>query len=217
MAEEFAFEERRRKRRAVHGHERAGSARRKVVEGPRDELLARAARAFHEDRGARRGDLADLVEKPLHRGRRAHHAAEAVLVVETLAQLRVFGFEIARAQGPLQHEVELVEVDGLGEEVAGAGLHGLDGGFHRAVGGEEDANRVGEALAHGLEERNAVAAGHANVGEHDVRRAAFERSDRRGGAFGERHVVTAAQRAAEAFARVALVVHDEDTNGRIHD
>ena len=209
MAEELALEERRGEGRAVDRDERAVRARGKVVDGLRDELLARAAGALDQDRGLRRGGLADHVEEPLHRGGAADDVLQAVARVEPLVQLAVLALQIPGAQGAGEHEVELVEVHGLREEVLRAELHRLHRRLHRPVGGEQDADRGGVAGARLAQEREAVAAGHADVGEHHVDRLALERLERGGGRFGQDDLVVAAQRSAEALAGVALVVHDE--------
>ena len=147
VAEELALEQLPRERGAVDGDERPRGARREVVDRLGDELLARPARALDEDGRLRGGGLADDIEEPLHRGRGADDVLEAVAGVEAALQVAVLALQVAGAEGSLEDEVELVEVDGLREEVLRTELHCLDRGLDRPVGGEEDADRGGVLLA----------------------------------------------------------------------
>ena len=210
VAEQFAFEKGGGERRAVHRHERAGRPRGQLVDRVGDEFLARAARAFHEDRRLRRRNLADRVEQRLHRRRGAHDALHAVALVEAAPEVPVFALEVPRLEGLREHHVELVEVDRLREEVLRAELHRLDRGFDRAVGGEHDAEDAGPLRADLLEEREAVAAGHPHVGEQDVRGRLGALLQRGGGRIRRRDVPFPAEGPREPFAGVAFVVHDED-------
>ena len=56
VAEPLALEQPRRRGGAVHRHERPAPALARRVNGPRDQLLARAGLAEQQDRGVRRGD-----------------------------------------------------------------------------------------------------------------------------------------------------------------
>ena len=183
MAEELALEQLPRERGAVDGDERPRGARREVVDRLGDELLA---------------------------GRGADDVLEAVAGVEAALEVAVLALQVAGAEGALEDEVELVEVDGLREEVLRAELHRLDRGLDRPVGGEEDADRGGVLLANLPQQREAVLARHSDVGEHHVGRALVERLERRRRGLREHDVVVPPEGAPEPLARVLLVVHHED-------
>ena len=61
-----------------------------------------------------------------------------------------------------------VELERLGDEVGGALLDGVDGVLHGAVAGDDDGDDVRVALERRVEDRAAVDAGQAEVGNEDV-------------------------------------------------
>ena len=63
---------------------------------------------------------------------------------------------------------ERLELEGLGEEVPGAGAEGADGGVHARVAGHDDHRHVGADVEHALADFEAVVLADAQVGEHDV-------------------------------------------------
>ena len=132
-------------------------------------------------------------------------AEAAVFVLELAVLLR----EGLRLEGAVEDGVEVVEVDGLREEVVGTLLHRLDGRFDAAVGREEDADGLRVLRADGLEEIEAVHAGHADVREHDFDVAVGEFVHRHLGVGREADVETELQRALESLARVAVVVYNQ--------
>ena len=48
------------------------------------------------------------------------------------------GLELRSFQRLLDHQSEMLGIEGFGNEVVGSRLHGLDGSFNRAVGGDDD-------------------------------------------------------------------------------
>ena len=75
VTEELALDELLRDRRAVHGDHRLAGASRAVVDRARDELLARAALAEHENRRVRGRDALDASIDVAHRRAAADHLA----------------------------------------------------------------------------------------------------------------------------------------------
>ena len=59
-------------------------------------------------------------------------------------------------------------VERLAEVVLGPELHGLDGGFHGAEGGDHDDGNVGRLLGEPAQYLNAAAVGQSQVGDHEV-------------------------------------------------
>ena len=122
-------------------------------------------------------------------------------------------FDAAAVERPLDDQFQLVEVHRLGHVVIRARLHRLHGVFDRAVGRHHDAHgRIGQG--HGAaQQTHAIDPGHAQIREHHVHRRGFERLHRLLRVFGQQDVVAVLQGALQSFARVALVVNDQ--NGRL--
>ena len=78
VAEELRFDQAVGQRRAAHLDERLVRARRVVVDGVRDQLLAGARLAANEHRGVGRGHLRHLLVHLAHRPARADDAREVV-------------------------------------------------------------------------------------------------------------------------------------------
>ena len=79
---------------------------------------------------------------------------------------------------------QFVDLKRLADEVRRAALDRLDGVLHRAVSGDDDGDDVGVARDGGLDDRRAVDAGQAQVGEDDVEGEFCEPGDRRFARFG---------------------------------
>ena len=89
-----------------------------AVERLRHHFLAGAAFAQNQDgRGGRR-HLSNEREDCLHRWAGAHHALEVVGPLPLL-QRTIFLLELGYVDAPLQHELQLVHVHGLAEEIVG--------------------------------------------------------------------------------------------------
>jgi hypothetical protein len=117
------------------------------VDHPRDQLLAGPALALDEDGGARGGDLAELLDHHLHAG------AAPDDVLDLPGQGGVEGEDrgatglALQVEGAAGDELDLLAAEGLLQEVEGAELHGLDGGGHVAVPGDDrDRRFAGERL-----------------------------------------------------------------------
>ena len=186
-----------------------------VVERVRDEVLAGAVGSLEEDGRGGGGGAAHHLEDALHRGGGADHVVEAVLFVELVAEVCDLAFERAGLEGLLHAAVELVEVDGLHEEVLRAVLRGGDGLLDGAERGEEDADEFGVLGLGGLQQLEAVRAGHPHVGEHEddggVRLKGLHGLF---GVGGGGDVVAVFEGARHEVACVLFVVDDE--NGRFH-
>ena len=153
-----------------------------VVQRVGDEFLARAALALDEHGRARRGDLADRVEHVLHRRRRADEGVQALAgaAFDLLAQFGVLALDHAAAQGAAHEDFQPVEVQRLGDEIVRPALHRGDGGVHRAVGGHHDAHRRRGHLQRPVDERHAVLAAQAQVGQEQIDALALQDRERAG-------------------------------------
>ena len=119
VAEQLALEQRFRQGRAVDGDEREIPPRRSFVHGPRDQLLAGAGLAEDQDGADRLGHMADQLEHVVHPRAFAQDAMEGELLVQLLAQRGDFVGERALSQGSLHHELQMLEVDRLGQKIGG--------------------------------------------------------------------------------------------------
>src|SRR5204863_4258649 len=111
--------------------EGAAVARRVLVQGARDELLARARLARDQDGGRRVGDLLDDGVNLLDGGRLADQAEAAA--ARRLLGARVATRERERGQRLGDDLADLLLLEGLLQVVEGAQLDGLDGALDRAV------------------------------------------------------------------------------------
>ena len=136
---------------------------------------------------------------------------EAEFFVEPLVELLHLDLQRLALERALDEEFEALDVDGLGEKVDRAAFHRLHGGFDVAVGGHHDDGGPagqGERLVDDLE---AGFSRHAQIGDDRVVRLRLHEVERLVGVGGDGHVVTLGERLLEAFARVLLVVDNEDT------
>ena len=76
----------------------------------------------------------------------ADDAAQAVALVELLAEGAVLADERALLEGPLDHELHLLIDDGLGQVVVGTHLDGFDRALNGAVARDHDDHGLGVPL-----------------------------------------------------------------------
>ena len=108
------------------------------MDGPREELLARAALAVDQDRGVRRRHLLDLGRDLLELAALADDLRQAELVGELLLEQDVLRGHAGGVERSLDQHQQMVRVKGLGQKIIGPLLHGLDRGLDRAEGGHHD-------------------------------------------------------------------------------
>ena len=180
VAEELRLEQRLGQRGARHGHERPRAPRALDVDGPREELLARAALALDEDgRVAPRGHAGEIEDR-VHLRTVAQEIAEAVLALEHLPEEDVLPRQGLLRDDLLREEAQLLRVEGLDQIVERAHLHRGHGRVHRGVGGHDDHHRVGPELPRLLQDPEAVHPRHLEVHEEDRPRLGPEALHRRG-------------------------------------
>src|SRR2546425_296757 len=111
----------------------------------------------------------------------------------------------------LDHQLELVVVEGLRDVVGGAQLHRLDGDLLRAEGGDHDGRRLGRVLAHPAQHVHAAHVLQAQIGDDEV--VGLLREPREGllaREYGVDLVPARAEQALDGDADRALVVDDQD-------
>jgi hypothetical protein len=143
VAEELGLHQVAGDRPAVHPDEGLVLARAVLVEGARDELLARARLARDEHR---RGGVGHLLQDRVDLLHRRVGADDLVAPLAEALELHVAGAQVARAQRLGDDVADLRQVEGLGDEVEGPAAHRLHRGVDGAVGGDHDHREVGVVL-----------------------------------------------------------------------
>ena len=211
VAEQLALQQRLRQRRAVHLDQRLLCARRQAVDRLRHHLLAGAALARDQHRGAAGRHLRDHLEHPVHGGGVAEQAARLLLPLQLAAQLAVGKGQLALGQRALDQQAQPLQVDRLLQEVVGAVAHRLHGNLHGRVAGEDDHPHGRVAFGDLLEKLVAGQARHAQIGDHEVDLLVGQHAQRLPAVRRRHHGVTVElQRPAQPFADVPLVVDDQD-------
>jgi len=136
------------------------------MHGARDEFLTRTRFAGDQDGGVRLAESADGAKDFLHRrrlaedlGRQSGFALRTNLV-HTLADRAPYQFD------------RLIDVEGFRQVFEGAALKSGDRAVQVGIGGHDDHRQRGKALAEDLQQFEPGLAGHADVGNKDLRRAA---------------------------------------------
>ena len=135
----------------------------------RHEFLAGAAFALDQDGAVGVGDFGDEVVDLLHPSARADDVFKAVFFLDDLPQVSVLADEALVIQRPLDGELELIDLERLGDVVVRAELHRFDRGFDRLVGGDQDDRRLRQdlpAFAENVETADLV---HAQIGDDELR------------------------------------------------
>ena len=173
MTEQFGFEQVLRNRRGVQRDERSVRARAVPVQRPRDELLAGARFAGDQHGRGRMRQAADRAEHVLHRGRLAEHLGrlgDALVLRRAAAQAF-----LDRAANQLDR---LVDVERLREIFERAALERRDGTVEIGERRHDDDGQARQPLVHRLQQLEARAARHPDVGHEHLRRLVVERGQR---------------------------------------
>ena len=168
VAEERGFKQLAGHGAGVDGDEGLVFARRVGVDGLGDELLAGAAFALDEHRGAAGRHLGDKVEDLEHDLAFAHDVGEVVALLEGALELEVLFFGAMAGDGGADVGQQLFVVPGLLDEVFRAGADGFDDVVHGAVGGDHDDGQLGLALLDLRQQFEAALAGQGQVEQHQV-------------------------------------------------
>ena len=169
MAEDFALEQRLGNGRAVDGDEWRPRAGREFVDGPRHELLARAALPGDQDRRRRGRSHLDHAVQRLHGGPGAHDPPHTHDLPELPAQQRDLTHRLAAGGGLGDEQLQARHVHGLGQIVIGAVLHGGHCRLDCALSGQKDDRGKGHLVPQRLQERMTVQTGHDEIGQHHGR------------------------------------------------
>jgi hypothetical protein len=201
MAEQFAFEQGFGKRGAVQRDKRPRLAAAEAVNEARDQLFAGAAFGLDQNVGVGGGRLP--------------RAFERLLPCRGVAdqRFRVFA-QTLRFLGAAQHlldgQFEFLEADRLDQVIARPVAHGFDRIGHAAISGQQDHRRARRRSLHLAHQLEAVAAGHAHVGDDQRMRAGAKFLQRFGAVHGDIDQPSAALKAGfERGAHAGIVVGDQ--------
>ena len=207
VAEQLALHERLGEGGDVDGDERPPGSGALLVDGARDELLAGAALARHQDGGRRRRDLRDELVDPRHLHVAADHRVDAPR--QRRPEVEHLALEGALVEGPANQQLDVLDVEGLGDVVVGAALDGLDGGADLVDGGgEHDHDRRVERLD-AAQHVDAGLARHPLVEHHHVDLVPAQDLERLLAVLRLEHGALILEKDAEGRAHALLVVDDQ--------
>jgi hypothetical protein len=210
VAEQLGLDQRVGDGGRVHGHERLVASRALPVDGAGDQLLAGAALAGDQHRGRRARDVGHEMVELFHLRMSADDLAEVVAALELRAQVDDLALERAPLERPAHEREQLVLLEGLGEVIEGAQLHGGHRRADRLHRGDQDDLDVLVDGLDALQHLDAVHAGQPDVEEDQVHLGGAEHVEG-GGAVGDVHdLVVVVQDEPEGFAQAGFVVHDQD-------
>ncbi len=204
-----------RDHRRIERHERAAGARGGGVQRARGKLLARARCARDHYAGVGRRDAVDRLAELIDGDRGADDAA---CLPRPRFEVTHFSLEPRGFQRPLGHEDQAVCLERLLDEVVGARLDGLDGGFDVAMARDHHDRQIGMPGLDLVEHLQPVEARalQPDIEEDEVRPSRLDRSERLVRSTGRTGAVAlVVQNARDEIADIRLVVDDENVGA--HD
>ena len=206
VAEQLRLQQFSGDRRGVERDEWAARAWRFAVQRARHQFLAGAGltRDQHADRRLRQSP--DRAEQLAHGRRAAEQFALRAAVIVFFRRRR----RRRLRQGARRQRDRVVEVEGLGQEIVGAAAEGAGGAGDIGVGQHHHHRQLRPPRLQCVQEGEAVEAGHAHVGEHQVGPGSIvvERGQRGARAVEALHAVAGiAQRLQQHEAHRMVVVH----------
>src|SRR5438128_2616044 len=218
VAEQLGFHQRLGDRGHVDGHERLTAALAPRMDGPRDQLLARAALARDQHGGRGRRDLGDQLVYAGHLRMTAYHALERSRETarvgraagERRGQIEHLALQRTLVERTLGQHEDVVDVERFGQVIVRAALERFDGGPELAHGGRDDDDGRGVG---GLDARQNVDPGlprHPLVQHHEIDLVSLHDLERLGAVRGFEHVAGFFEDRAHRGAHALLVVDDED-------
>ncbi len=217
VSEEFTLDQRFGQRRAVDGDERVGCTRAQIVKRARGDLLAGAGAADDQHVGIRSGDGAQLVAQVDHRlGATRQPGLDVVTLSRHGTQQPVLQNEPAAVYRATGHIGQMLGGEGFFHEIVGTLAHCLDRELHVAMPRDEDDRDVGVDLAHAPQQRHAVHAGHADVGDDDAVEGGADEIERALGGGEVTHLQSRKiQRLRRRPSQFVFIV-DEENEGCVH-
>ena len=99
-------------------------------------------------------------------------------LVHLLAQRPILLLEPAAPERARDQHLDLVEIERLGHKIVGAALHRRDRGVDRAVSRHHDADRRMRQLEGALDQRHAILAAEAEIGQQHIDLIALQHIER---------------------------------------
>ena len=172
------------------------------------QVLSGATLSLDEHRHVGGSDPLGDGNQLLHGLAPAHHSLDGEGSRELLLQLAVLPPERAVLPGVLDHDLELLRVEGLLEVVEGTGLHGLHRGLDGREGGHDNHGNIRDLGPEALHSLQPVDARHAQVGDDHVELGPVERRQRLRHRREVVHLEAAPERALHHLSRRVEVVDD---------
>ena len=147
IAEQFGFQQMFGNAGAVEGDHRSLSSWADEMNGACEEVLTCSTFSRDEHGGVGLRDLLGEAFDKFHLLGDADHPVEAELFMQPCSQGTIVLSELSNLQRAGDDDFQLFIVDGFGDVVVGALLHGFDGGFHGSVSGHDEDRHVGQLLA----------------------------------------------------------------------
>ena len=143
MPKEFTLQQGLGQGATVNGHKGPIGPRALLVNGPGNQLLARARFPLDQHRAVAGRHQLDLAKEGAHGLTAAHNVVKVALQFHLAAQALHLRGQAVEVQGFAHHQLEFVIIDGLGEVVVGAFLHDGHGRVHGAIPREHDTRQGG--------------------------------------------------------------------------
>jgi hypothetical protein len=210
VPEERAFQQVNGHRAGVDGDERPVSAGAGGVDGFGHQLLAGAAFAGDQHRGATGRDLGDEVKDLLHPLALAQDVRQAE-TLERAAELDVLDLQPRLVERVPDLEQQLVVVPRLGDVALRALLGRLESHLAGIVGGNHDDAHIRRVVPQGLEDLQAVPVRQADIEQNQVENAFLDFLQSFFAGRGTRDAIALQpQDLLEAFPDFLFVINDED-------
>ena len=207
VAEEFAFQQFGRQRRATDHSERPGSPRAPLMDQTRDHTLAGAVFPANQHGGFTLGNLLGAVKYSLHRG-----AARFQMDFAGAAggfQRCEFLFHLSQFVHAAEQQVHLLGAEGLGEIIHGPFFDGFDRGVDGGKGGDHHDLEPGAGLEEFGDKFESAVGSEAQIDEGHIERHLRRERQR---VFGRRSTLDAVSPAIEPhrqhFTDARLIIDD---------
>jgi hypothetical protein len=184
------------------------------MDGAGGQLLAGARLPRHQHGAARLRDRLDQVEDRQHRLAAAEDVRELVPFAERPLEQDVLALQLAAFERAMDHDLQLVDVEGLVDVVVGAHAQRFDRRLGRGERGDHDPGQVGVHPLRRAQHVEAGHVGHVDVGDQQVDRPPFQLVEGLAAVLGHHHLVAfATEHDRQQFPHRALVVDDQDARG----
>jgi len=217
MAEHLVAQQFLGKGPAVDGEQRPLVAAAALVDKAGHQLLAGPRFAGQHDIAVSGGHLPGRIQELFHLRVGADQLGAGLVVLQLLAQLAVFLFQMLLFQGLLDHLADFIDLVGLGDVMVSAGLHGIDGRIDRGVAGDHDDLGYRAVFLRKFQDIHAVDLFHLQVGENQVEPLVLDQRQGLGAVLqGGDLIALILENVGEVFQGDLFVVDDEKPGNVTH-